>query len=67
MTTSSPKVIIPERPRCDCGKRVLNHHWLCDFCYSKKKIEEAKKFNKKRIGGFNPPKWMTNERIHQTR
>ena len=30
------KRIIPERQRCDCGRRVLNHHWLCDSCYSKK-------------------------------
>lgn len=35
MTTQNKKRIIPERKRCDCGKRVLNHHWLCDDCWSK--------------------------------
>ncbi len=61
MTTSKPKIIKPLRLRCNCGKRVLNHHWLCDGCYSKKKIEDLKKFRNKKKGGFNPPKWMLNQ------
>lgn len=56
MPTNKP--IIPERDRCDCGKKVLNHHWLCDFCYSAKKKKEVNKRLGKRKGKFNPPKWM---------
>lgn len=36
-------IIIPERKICDCGKPVLNHHWLCDKCYSKKAEKENRK------------------------
>lgn len=35
MTTTKP--IIPVIEKCfDCGKKVKNHHFLCDKCYSKK-------------------------------
>jgi hypothetical protein len=61
MTLKEPKIIIPEREKCDCGKRVLNHHWKCDECYSKAKREMNKR-NKKR-DCFNPPKWMLNKNI----
>lgn len=36
MTTARRKIIFPERPRCHCGKKVKNHHWLCDSCYGDK-------------------------------
>jgi len=42
--TQDKKRIIPEREKCDCGKKVLNHHWLCDECWSKK---YGNKFRKK--------------------
>lgn len=58
MTTSNPKRIIPERKRCNCGKLVLNHHWLCDKCYSQWRKKKNKIFGKKKAGKFNPPKWM---------
>ena len=28
--------IIPEKNRCDCGKKVTDHHWLCNDCHAKK-------------------------------
>lgn len=28
--------IIPEREFCYCGKKVKNHHWLCDKCWGEK-------------------------------
>ncbi len=30
------KPIIPLRDRCKCGKKVLNHHFLCDKCWGNK-------------------------------
>ena len=26
-------IIVPQRAKCNCGKSVNNHHWLCDKCY----------------------------------
>jgi hypothetical protein len=46
MTTN--KKIIPCRERCECGKKVLNHHWLCDGCYGKKHKLLHKKNKKKK-------------------
>jgi hypothetical protein len=34
------KPIIPQRNRCDCGRKVHNHHWLCDACWGKKTQKE---------------------------
>lgn len=34
------KKIIPEVKKCKCGRKVLNHHWLCDGCYSKRDREK---------------------------
>jgi hypothetical protein len=49
MTTSKRKVIIPMRNRCDCGKKVLNHHWLCDHCWGKKaRAKNRKKQSKQK-------------------
>lgn len=41
------KLIIPRRNRCDCGKVVKNHHWLCDKCWGKKAKREYNKKLKK--------------------
>lgn len=61
MTTANRMKIIPKRERCICGRKVLNHHWFCDICYSKRTIDNSKILNKKLIGKFNPPKWMKNK------
>ena len=29
-------IIIPERKKCECGKKVTDHHWLCNSCHAKK-------------------------------
>ena len=34
--------IIPEREFCECGRKVLNHHWLCDICWGIRAKEKAK-------------------------
>jgi hypothetical protein len=37
------KIIIPLKDKCDCGKKVTSHHFLCDKCYS---IKQKRKHNK---------------------
>ena len=45
------KRIIPRREKCDCGKQVKNHHWLCDKCWGKKnRLKEIKKKKKLKQG-----------------
>ena len=56
MTTSRPKLIIPLKNKCNCGNEVLNHHFLCDTCYSKKMKSQYESIKGK--GRFNKPKWM---------
>lgn len=26
----------PIKKKCNCGRKVLNHHYLCDKCYSER-------------------------------
>ena len=47
------KPIIPMRKRCECGKPVKNHHWLCDKCWGKKAKREYFKKTKRLC---KPPK-----------
>lgn len=35
--------IKPLRKKCDCGRKVKNHHLLCDSCWGKKAKEKHKK------------------------
>lgn len=57
MTTSKPLKIVPLVSRCKCGSKVLNHHFLCDKCYSIKtkrdnKLKKRGKFKKKGQAGM---------------
>lgn len=42
--------IIPLRNKCECGKRVTDHHWLCNRCHRLKQIKKQREQrNVKRI------------------
>ena len=41
------KLIKPQRDKCDCGKKVKNHHWLCDKCWGGKAKDLYYKVKKK--------------------
>lgn len=43
------KTIIPVIENCKCGKKVKNHHFYCDECYSKKNKSENAILNKQRV------------------
>ena len=43
-------VIKPVRRYCDCGKKVKNHHFYCDKCYSKRQKRKNRLKKKKRLG-----------------
>lgn len=34
------KLVIPQRERCDCGRLVTDHHWLCNKCHAEKQQAE---------------------------
>jgi hypothetical protein len=41
------KIIKPLRAKCDCGKKVKNHHFLCDSCWGKKERKKHSKIQNK--------------------
>lgn len=41
----------PIREKCECGKKVINHHMLCDSCCSKRDKLRNKKINIKKNAG----------------
>lgn len=36
------EIIKPMRKKCECGNKVLNHHWLCDLCWGRKAKEKQR-------------------------
>lgn len=39
----SEEIIRPMRKKCDCGEKVINHHWVCDDCWGKREKERYKR------------------------
>jgi hypothetical protein len=50
------KKIVPLRRKCDCGKAVTNHHYLCDKCWGLKEKRKHYKQSTKLVKQYKKAK-----------